>query len=471
MNIELKTLARAYGDGTISGAELQRLEELLQRDHVAREHFLREMNLIDAMEELTLGGQTGLHDQNLVLLPATKSIASRFAWTRWAPLAFVAASLLLIASFAWLNADSPTIGNIVEFQGPVRWTGQDGVVENDLEVGESLAGGTLEVLAADAWASFRFHDGSIVTLSGEAEAVLSDRGQTRLQLHHGSMSAEVEPQPVASPMIVRTLAAEVEVLGTQFNLSARATDTELAVNEGRVRFLRSSDGKALDVSAEHRAVASLDPAADFSVQPLGPQVTTWQSRLENDSEVMHGYWKPTLFELRIKLKQAVAAGETTEAEALAEYQQAVRLDSQGSVWGKPSKIGCFVWLDVRDENGRRVLLTDQSKLRVTGRILAPSNLEMGVSTFEAGGGFHDKFICSITTKELNRSPDGKFEWVVNVGELLPTSGKPATGSVVHDWWFVTESNTDKFEILQVEIYEYWGDAHAAGPVRKDSAGL
>jgi ferric-dicitrate binding protein FerR (iron transport regulator) len=453
MNKELKALARAYGDGTISGAELQRLEELLQRHQGAREHFLREMNLIDAMEELALGGQTGLCDHNRVLPLATKSRAARFAWTRWAPLAFVAASLLLIASFAWLNADSPSIGTIVEFHGPVRWTGQDGVVENELEVGESVSGGTLEVLAADAWASFRFHDGSLVTLSGETEAVLSDRGQKRLQLHHGSMSADVEPQPADSPMIVRTLAAEIEVLGTQFNLSARATDTELAVNEGRVRFLRSSDGKALDVSAEHRAVASLDPAADFSVQPLGPQVTTWQSRLENDAEVMHGYWKPALFELGIKLKQALAAGEITEAEALAEYQQAVRLDSQGSVWGKPSKIGCLVWLDVRSENGSRVLLTDQSKLRITGRMFAFVNLEIGVSTYEAGGGFYGKFSCAVTSEELNLSPEGKFEWVVGAGELLPKSGKPATGSVVHDWWCVTESNTDKFEIIRIEILD------------------
>ncbi|XZE55071.1 FecR domain-containing protein [Planctomycetaceae bacterium SH139] len=451
MNDELKALARAYGDGTISGAELERLERMLQDNRDAREQFLREMNLIDAMEEMTLGGEPGLHNQNLVLPAATRSIASRFAWGPWTAAAVLAAALFVFTSFVWLSSGDATIGTIAEFHGPVRWTGQDGVVHTELDTGESLSGGTLEVLAADAWASFRFHDGSLVTLSGEAEAVLSDRGQKRLQLHRGSMSADVEPQPADSPMIVRTLAAEIEVLGTQFNLSARTTDTELAVNEGRVRFLRSSDGKALDVSAEHRAVASLDPAAEFSVQPLGPQVTTWQSRLANDLEVLHGYWKPALFELGIKLKQSIEAGEITEAEALAEYQQAVRLDSQGSVWGKPSKIGCLVWLDVRGEAGSRVLLTNQSKLRITGRIFASANLEMGVSTYGVRGGFYDKFTCEVTSQELNLSPEGKFEWVVGAGELLPKSGNPPTGSVVHDWWCVTESNTAKFEIIRIEI--------------------
>ncbi|MFN3189202.1 MAG: FecR domain-containing protein [Aureliella sp.] len=453
MGDELKGLARAYGDGTIRGDELERLDRMLQDNCDAREQFLREMNLIDAIEEMALGGQSELRDKGLALTPATKSMASRFTWMPGTSLAVLAVALLVATSFIWLNVGNSTIGTFVTLQGPVRWTGPEGVVENDLQEAKSLSGGMLEVLAADAWASFRFHDGSIVTLSGEAEAVLSDRGQKRLQLRRGNMSADVQPQPDASPMIVETLAAEIEVLGTQFNVSARTTDTLLAVNEGRVRFLRSSDGKALDVSAEHRAVASLDPADEFSAEPLGPQATTWQSRLEDDSEVMYGYWKPALFELGIRLKQSIAAGEITEADALAEYQQAIRLDSQCSVWGKPSKIGCLVCLAVRDEDGSRVQLTEQSKLRITGRLFSRGNLKMGISAFQSEGGFNDKFSCTITSRELNLSHEGKFEWVIHASDLLSKSGNAPAGSVVHDWWFVTESNTNKFEILKVEIHE------------------
>ncbi len=453
MNDELKALARAYGDGTIGQAELQRLDAILQDDRDAREHFLREMNLIDALEDIAIAEQMRLQDQDLSLPPATRSAARRLTWMPWASLAVVAAALLVFASFAGLNLDSPTIGTIVELHGPVRWTGQDGVVDTELETGDLLPGGTLEVLAADAWASFRFHDCSMVTLSGEAEAVLSDRDQKRLQLRHGSMSADVEPQPADFPMIVQTPAADLEVLGTQFNVSARTTDTELEVNEGRVRFLRSMDGKALEVPAEHHAVASLDSADDFTIQRRGPQLTAWNSRLDSDALVMHGYWKPAMFELEIKLKQAVATGEMTKAEALAEYMKAVNLDGQGSVWGKPSKIGCLVWLDVRDENGGRILLSEQSKLRVTGRTFAAVKLEMGISTYEAKGGFYDKFSSDSSTHEVNRSPEGKFEWVVNVGDLLPKSGGAPSGSLIHDWWCVTESNAAKLEIVRVEILD------------------
>ena len=54
---ELKALARAYGDGTIRRDELERLDLMLQDKRDARYQFLREMNMIDAMEELALGGQ------------------------------------------------------------------------------------------------------------------------------------------------------------------------------------------------------------------------------------------------------------------------------------------------------------------------------------------------------------------------------------------------------------------------------
>lgn len=43
---------------------------------------------------------------------------------------------------------------------------------------------------------------------------------TFVTLNHGAISADVEPQPKNLPMIVRTPAAEIEVVGTQFNVDS-----------------------------------------------------------------------------------------------------------------------------------------------------------------------------------------------------------------------------------------------------------
>ncbi len=71
----------------------------------------------------------------------------------------------------------------------------------------------------------------------------------------------------------------------------------------------------------------------------------------------------------------------------------------------------------------------------------------------ADGGFSGKYSHEIPTQQLNQSAEGKFEWVVSVGDLLSKSGDSAIGSMVHDWWCVTESNAAKIEIVRVEILE------------------
>ena len=451
MSDELTTLTRAYGDGTIDQAGLQRLENLLQNDAQSRQDFLIEMNLINALEEMSLAEQPGSESQGPLVSPAIRSTRWQFALNPWISLAVMAASFLIITYVVWQNSGSSKIGTIAELHGSVRWTGQDGVVADRIQAGDSLPGGTLEILSADAWASFRFHDGSIVTLSGKAEAVLSDRDQKQLLLRHGSFSANVEPQPTHSPMVVQTPSAEIQVLGTQFNVTARTMETELKVNEGRVNFLRLIDGKVLEVPAEHLAIASLDAAENFTAQRPGAHPTIWKLRLSSDADVKHGYWKPALFELASKLKQSVAMGELTEDEALNEYKKSANMNNEGSVWAEPSKTGCLVWLDVRDEQRRRVLLTDQTRIRVAGRLLASEALEMGFSAYAVNGGFAGKYSQSVAMQDFKRSAEGNFECVINVGDLLSQSDKKPNDLLIHDWWCVTDSNTAKLEITRIEI--------------------
>ncbi|MGB4741942.1 MAG: FecR family protein, partial [Fuerstiella sp.] len=283
--------------------------------------------------------------------------------------------------------------------------------------------------------------------------VLSDRDQKLLLLRHGSFSANVEPQPTNSPMVVQTPSAEIQVLGTQFNVTAGTTETELKVNEGRVNFLRLIDGKVLEVPAEHLAIASLDAAENFTAQRPGAHPTIWRIRLSSDADVKHGYWKPALFELASKLKQSVATGELTEAEALNEYKKSANMNNEGSVWAEPSKTGCLVWLDVRDEQRRRILLTDQTRIRVAGRLFGSTELEMGFSAYAVNGGFAGKYSQSVAVQDFKRSAEGKFECVINVGDLLPQSDEKPIDLLIHDWWCVTDSNTAKLEITRIEILD------------------
>ena len=457
MDAKLKALTKAYSDGSISRAELLQLEALLQGNPAARAGFLHEMNLTDTLEEIAVAAQPLWGVCDCAVPPALSSSSSsspRSVRVRRASLTAAAAALVVLASGVWLRSGEATIGAIVEHQGRVRWTGHDGIVNAEPAAGLLVPGGTLELLGPDSWASFRFHDGSLLTFSGESEAVLSDRDQKRLHLRRGSMSAEVEPQPADVPLLVHTSTADLEVLGTQFNVFAQPARTELVVHEGLVRLQRSSDRKALDVAAKHRAVASLTATDTFTSEPRGPQLATWQSRLDSDANVRHGSWKPAVFSLATRLKQAVAKGTITEAEALAEYKYALSLDDQGTVWSLPTITGSLVWLEVRDDADGRVVLTEDTQIRVSGRLRGGSTLTMGVSVYAAAGGFLGKCSTSVSAEEVERSADGRFVWVVDGRDLTPQPGPVAGHLLIHDWWCVADAKSAALEVLSVDVQNH-----------------
>jgi hypothetical protein len=257
-------------------------------------------------------------------------------------------------------------------------------------------------------------------------------------------------------MVILTPAAKLVVLGTQFNLAAQATSTVLAVNEGSVRLQRSSDGAETDVPAAHRVVASLDPTANFEVSPRESEANTWQSRL--DIDVLHGDWKPASYQLAMKLKDAVALKVMTEADAIAEYKRAASLTDQGTVWARPSEIGCFVWLNVSTKTGANVLVTDRTRIRVIGTLLKPSlleaeGLEFGISTYTVGGGFVGKYSRVYSPEVIKINDSGAFEFVIDIADLTASSSGSAVGLSIHDWWCSTNRNDAKLEIIHVEIFE------------------
>ena len=119
----------------------------------------------------------------------------------------------------------------------------------------------------------------------------------RLKLTSGTIVATVARQPADQPMVLRTPHAEVHVLGTRLRLTASDV-TRVEVKEGKVRLIRLSDRKAVDVAGGHAsgldlvARPTLGPAftireipapglalwlrADVGVSLEGGAVSTWE---------------------------------------------------------------------------------------------------------------------------------------------------------------------------------------------------
>ena len=440
-----------YLDGALDADEEARVVDLL-RDNSAARVFLREL----AEQTVVVADLTRIERQ-LERTALPKRTTRRRLLLRWGGVCGGAAAAIvavIVSVWSLRPRSESEIVTIVGLNGAAKWTGDGGQVIHELVAGGRLSGGTLELLSADSWVEMEFLDGSSMALSGRSTVTISERQQKELHLRYGSLSASVRPQPTGHPMLVHTQVADLEVLGTQFNVDAQADKTKLTVNEGRVRLKRVTDGKELHVPAKHQAVASIGDQGGLTLSPRGEGVFTWQSDLKSD--VVHGKWAPDLWNLGRQLKQAVAAGEMTREDAVTAYKDAATLDEErGSIWATPSVVGALAVLSVSENIAEPVVLASISTFRIQGRLHAPSDVVIGITTHVRGGGFAGKYTVSITAEAL-RGEGGAFDIEVPLSEFRP-DGRGAVRTPAQkeltQWWCLAKSDQAKLEITGVELVE------------------
>ena len=454
MNNELKSLIRAYADETIDEPQLQKLDSILKSDPDARQVYLHELNLISALEDIAIA-EANFDSSGSGFPQKSPEHTAQSMWpaSRWQLVATAAVLVLMISGVTWMLRGPTTIGSISELHGSMRWTGNDGEVVRDLAVGERLSGGTIELLTADSWVVFRFNDGSAVTLSGESELTISEQNRKELHLRRGSLFAEVMPQPKRSPMAVLTSSANLEVLGTQFNLQTEETKSRLRVNEGLVSLQRVPDGEIIDVTASHEVITELGDTSKLQLDPVVTEAETWRSDLKSD--VVHGKWIPKLWSLGQRFKDAVAQGEMTETDAIAAYKEAANLSDEGGVWATPSSVGTLVVLSASPSPGAKLQLGPRSVFRIRGRITSSADMEIGVSLVRPGSGFAGKF-STVLRDDKRKSDDGMvdIELPVDAFRALKSTtavDKTAVGLELADIWFLVRDANTKVEINSVEL--------------------
>ena len=146
------------------------------------------------------------------------------------------------------------IAHLGKLSGAVLRLGPEGSVRAT-EGMELLEGQGVEV-PAGASASIVFLDKTSIDLeAGSRIENLQGRDAKRLVVKTGAIAAEVAAQPVGKPMVFVTPQAEAQVLGTTLRIVAEPKSTRLEVTEGKVRFTRLQDKKAVEVAGGFYAVA------------------------------------------------------------------------------------------------------------------------------------------------------------------------------------------------------------------------
>ncbi|HVE39627.1 MAG TPA: FecR family protein [Planctomycetota bacterium] len=138
------------------------------------------------------------------------------------------------------------VARVVKTEGDVRGAASDVAAGGGLETGSRSSA---QLVYPDGT---RFELGAQTALADIVDVAGKGKG---LRLERGTLTADVVRQPQGQPVILRTPHAELLVLGTTFRVTLENASTRLDVMSGKVRMLRLTDGKSVDVISGQYAVA------------------------------------------------------------------------------------------------------------------------------------------------------------------------------------------------------------------------
>jgi len=439
MNQQKKSLIRAYVDGVITPEQFLGLEQALRSEEIARELFLQELNLHAALEEIALSETESCHHEpdmqgeDSYLKLRTISQFPKAKIVKW-PLAVavVAVVVAVMSSLQYSRTRTePAIATVSGISGPLQWTGNDGRVVHQLRVGDHLSGGTIDGLSPEAWFELEFQDGSSVTISGNSTLIFSDQEQKQLHLKSGKLSASIVAQPAGKPMLIHTSSALLTVVGTSFEVEADIASTGLNVMEGEVRLKRLSDGKTIDIPANHRVISA--PDRELVREQLPASVDYWKSQLSLGPDHTYGQWFPENIDKPAALKAI---------PFVPQENQSVTLHMLG--------------LAVSHSGHSPVMVAPDSRFLLQGRVDSEAGLFFGFSVANENGEYAGKFLAKPNADD---KVSGDFEKAFRLADFGvdpsvrdPKAAKKPEGLVLTGvWCFTLTGAPTGLEMTEVEL--------------------
>jgi hypothetical protein len=447
--------------GELNEAEKERLAELLDSDSSARKAFVEQVQWDTRFSEVlrerdgSLRGPITKQIADLISVERTatkqKQTSMRILTKTLLAAAAVVLVWLCINGFFWILKGESEIARLTNLSGYVQWTGAGGQVEDLLKEGQSLTGGILETMAPDAWATLTFNDGSSVTILGPSKLTITEREQKVLRLSEGHLAAQVIPQPLGKPLLIHTDAADLEVLGTQFNVTADAQQTKLVVNQGRVRLKHHTDAQEIEVGTSQQVVASIEAEQALRVTPTQTSTNAWKADLARDVE--HGEWISGWHAARLQVGNAVRKGEITREEARRKYEALVAnvSEDEGSVQARPmryrnrSGVSYLVTLSASRGLDGPVVLAEGGMFRVQGKLHSPTTVTFGFSTMDVAGVSAHRYWM--------RQPldhEGEFDLELPLAGFQSRNAPP-WGQQLVNWLCLSIDRSAALEITSVEL--------------------
>lgn len=306
---EWSRLLNGLADDCLTGEQERRLAELCRSDVKFRREYVAFCQLVTMLAWQSSADITPLPGRSSPIpgidltTPSSgpgnaRSKTVRSMRTGWA--IFIVSALLVVFGFLWLGrnpSSDNSLGRITSVVGRVEVTRGNQAPVTILAEGVGQNSWALQAqdrlrIEHDGMATLTLADLTEIDLRPDTRLALSkDRG-VRLDLLRGGLKARVTPQRAGDSLKIVTPHAEVGILGTELELFATPTQTEVGVVEGRVRVTRTSDGASAEVSAAQILTVAETGGLSVSRWPQPPdewsedfergQPPGWTGRLVRD---------------------------------------------------------------------------------------------------------------------------------------------------------------------------------------------
>lgn len=263
-------------------------------------------------------------------------------------------------------------------------------------------------------------------------------------VHGGTLFASVTPQQQGKPLMVLTPQDKIEVLGTRFSLKATASETEVAVSEGRIRLTRLSDGKSVEVAARQRAVSNPQTIAVVAESPELPE--QWSEDFEDGLPADWGTGKFVADGLPPGSRGAVGAVRVLEQEKVL-YSIATRTAWTQGLFKVHDDTHLHFTFRMQHPRWFIVLLSTRT---VAGDppAFASNYVHDAIPWHEAKPGTW--YTVSIPLRQFRRLSGGKQAFAGEVPfQVLFSSEEPDRGLAIDRVW-VTRGGPNRVEIKPVE---------------------
>jgi ferric-dicitrate binding protein FerR (iron transport regulator) len=288
-----------YFDGDLNDAEVAELNQLLRGDPTSRRWFveyctrsclIREtfdperqalLRREHDTEPSATGGHTGIAGALRVFGPLQRATGDRRqSWRILAALCVLVgvAAVLLLWQWGGREREVLTIASLEDVVGDVRVVtakGQSHRIESSAAI---KSGDTIRTRGTESSAVLAYADGTRLTLVGNTSVMCGDHRSKSIVVHQGTLAASVKPQPAEKPLVLTTPSAQVQVLGTRFQIEALENRTDLSVTEGRVRLVRIRDQESVEVP--DGKYATVTERNTLLVKDIPGLPSTWEETFE-----------------------------------------------------------------------------------------------------------------------------------------------------------------------------------------------